>query len=246
MMNTRVLVITDNVSQYNRFRVLLERVGCRSASFEFMHSPGKSLMKEHPDFIDGNREISVRKEVERIIREFDLVLSFHCKQFFPPELVNAIRCINIHPGYNPINRGWYPQVFAIIHQLEVGATIHEMDELLDHGDIIDRIKVTQYAWDTSLTLYERILEAELDLLEKNLQALIDNTYTTIKPETEGVLYLQKNFHDMCKLPLDEQTTFQECINRLRALTHGDYKNAYFIDPATNKRTYVSIQLTPEA
>jgi methionyl-tRNA formyltransferase len=80
-----------------------------------------------------------------------------------------MRCINIHPGLNPYNRGWYPQVFAINNGLPHGATIHEMDDKIDHGDIIYQKSVDIKLSDTSKTLYERVLDTEIFLFKENFR-----------------------------------------------------------------------------
>ncbi len=68
--------------------------------------------------------------------KYILFISLHCKQIFPQRLTDNYRCINIHPGYNPYNRGWFPQVFSILNKNTAGVTIHEIDQELDHGPII--------------------------------------------------------------------------------------------------------------
>ena len=50
------------------------------------------------------------------MRHYKVGISAHCKQIFPAKLVENVRCYNIHPGYNPYNRGWFPQVFSIINK----------------------------------------------------------------------------------------------------------------------------------
>ena len=159
------------------------------------------------------------------------------------DLISKLKCINIHPGYNPYNRGWYPQVFSIIHNLPIGATIHEIDEKLDHGAIIDREIVEKYSYDTSETLYNRILTKEIELLEKNIESIIFNTYQVIIPESEGNLSLKKDFNDLLELDLDESTTVRKVIDKLRALTHGNYNNAYFIDDITGQKIYIGVTLS---
>jgi methionyl-tRNA formyltransferase len=169
----------------------------------------------------------------------------HCKQLFPDKLVKSLKCINVHPGYNPINRGWYPQVFAIINILKIGATIHEIDTELDHGPIIARRYVEKDQIDTSETLYNKILIAEIELIEEHLISILENTYITFLPESEGVLYLKNDFKKLCKLNLDEKMSTLQFIDKLRALTYGGYKNAYFIDSKTQKKIYVNISLEKE-
>ena len=165
----------------------------------------------------------------------------------PPErLVNAVKCINVHPGYNPVNRGWYPQVHAIIKDLPIGATIHEIDEKLDHGPIISRAYVEKRITDTSLSLYNRILEKELELLDGNILDILDGSYSVSSPEDEGVLHLRKDFDNLREFDLESRMTGMEFINRLRGMTHGDFRNLYFRDPETGRKIFVSISLTEEA
>jgi hypothetical protein len=52
----------------------------------------------------------------------------------------------------------------------------------------------------------------------------------------------KDFNALCKLEIEKQQTIGETIDLLRALTHGEYKNAYFFDPNSGKRIFVSISL----
>jgi len=159
-----VLVVIDNILQYDRIKEITDKRK-NIANFTFKHSIVKSAIWEHPDFKNQtNSTVNVKKQLDEIIGSFDLVISIHCFQFFPKKLVKGVRCINIHPGFNPINRGWYPQVFAIINNLPIGATIHEMDEKLDNGPIIYREQVEKYPWDTSLTIYNRVLEKEIEVL----------------------------------------------------------------------------------
>lgn len=240
-----VLVITDNIVQYDRFKELVSQPKYEGVSFTFRHSNVPSAIHHHPDFTDKNAMVVVKESVDELIAAYDLIISIHCFQLFPAKLVNAVKCINVHPGYNPINRGWYPQVFAIVNHLSIGATIHEMDAELDNGPIIDRQLVPYSAWDTSFDIYNRVLEVEMVLLEKNLDSILSNQYKVIAPEQGGNLFLKKDFRNLCAIDLTEKADFGTVINRLRALTHGTYKNAWFTDPETGKKVYVSIQLEPE-
>lgn len=241
----KVLVITDNIVQYDRFRKLVAQPEYREVSFTFCHSHVPSAIHDHPDFSGRNAEVIIKESVDRLVAEYDLIISVHCFQLFPASLVNAVRCINVHPGYNPVNRGWYPQVFSIVHRLPIGATIHEMDAELDNGPIIDRQFVPYHVWDTSFDIYNRVLEVEMQLLQKNLTGILQNNYKVTQPEKGGNLFLKKDFRNLCAIDLSEKADYATVINRLRALTHGAYKNAWFIDPETGRKVYVSIQLEPE-
>ena len=239
----KVLVVIDNVFQYDRLVSLVGRRHLPGVEFDFRHSAVVSAIWKHPDFQGKNKMIDVARDADMIIEKYKLVISVHCFQFFPAKLVSQIRCINVHPGYNPINRGWYPQVFAIVYGLPIGATIHEMDEQLDHGPIIARKFVEKHTWDTSYSIYNRVLEAEIELFESNIDAIIHGTYTRIAPEQEGTVYRKKDFNALCQLDMNEQGSFRQFYDRLRALSHGEYRNAWFIDPETGKKIFVKIDIS---
>ncbi|KQC34072.1 hypothetical protein AAU57_12575 [Nonlabens sp. YIK11] len=248
MQRKNVLFISDNKNICrNILHFIQDHDGNSELQVHFGTSPFSSK-SEFTDFLGVDifiYDLRHSRDVQKILQTYDLVISVHCKQLFPPELVKGIRCINIHPGYNPINRGWYPQVFAIINDTEVGATIHEIDDKIDHGGIIARKLVEKRADDTSLSLYDRIVEAEMDLFKNNFSAIIDGSYSTISPENEGRLYLKKDFNNLLKIDLEAKVTFGEAIDRLRALSHGSYSNAYFLDPVSGEKIYLSISLKRE-
>jgi methionyl-tRNA formyltransferase len=215
-----------------------------STSFDFTCSPGSLQFLEDKVSIPI-APILVNKEWNSIIKKYDLVISLHCKQLFPADMIRNVRCINIHPGLNPYNRGWFPQVFSILNGLPIGATIHEIDEKLDHGNIIVQKQTTIEPWETSKDVYDRILQLELELLKEHLPSIILGQYNSIKPIEEGNLNLKKNFDELCQLDLNEQLSFRQAIDRLRALTHEPYKNAYYIDSETGDRVYISVDIERE-
>lgn len=242
----KVLVIVDNNLIFDKIIEVLKGKNFKDVEFDFKHSPNNQHIKNHPYFTEKvDSEINVNKEIKYIVNTYDLLISAHCQQILPKELVRELRCVNIHPGYNPLNRGWYPQVFAIVYDLPVGATIHEIDEKIDHGKIIARKLVEKHIWDTSLTLYERIIEAEIELFNIHIKDIIYNSYTLIEPENEGNMFLKKDFLQLCELNLEEKGSFIDFYNRLRALSHGSFKNAYFIDKSTGKKIYLGLNITHE-
>jgi methionyl-tRNA formyltransferase len=120
-----------------------------------------------------------------------------------------------------------------------------MDAELDHGDIIVQKEVPVHAWDTSLDAYERVRAAENELLERSIDDILAGTYRTTPPREEGVVNRKKDFEALREIHLDEKVTFRQAIDRLRALTHGAFRNAYFYDPVTKKKVGVRITLELE-
>lgn len=236
-MSMKIAVITDNLFLYRGFKEIIHKKKANSFEFTFYCSPGVEIDSEV-------EQIKVRENVERLT-EFSLVISLHCKQLFPASLVNGIRCINIHPGLNPYNRGWYPQVFSIINGLPIGVTIHEIDEDLDHGHIIFQKEVPTAKHDTSLSLYNKVVSVELELLEAHFEDLMTGNYLAYPPESEGNLNLKKDFNALCRLDLQDTASLEKHIDLLRALSHGDFKNAYFLNEQ-GRKVYVKIELNEES
>lgn len=242
-MYKNILVITDNVLLAGQLeQIILDNTKNENVNFAISPFTQIQPFKEKLSVAIGVVNLKDEKEVKELIDKYDLIFSIHCKQIFPDNLVNEVKCINIHPGYNPINRGWYPQVFAIINDLQIGATIHEIDTKLDNGPIIAQELVSKYEWDTSKTIYDRVLEKEIELFKNNVQNILKGAYTTKIPEGESNLFLKSDFNKLLHLDLEEVGTFHDFLKRLRALTHGEYKNAYFIDPDSGKKIYVSLNL----
>ncbi len=236
----RILVISDNaflITAFNElisgFNVLTVDYACSKVNVDLLNEPSLPVKIA---------VVEIKKEYEAIIGKYDLIFSLHCKQLFPAELVCRVKCINIHPGYNPYNRGWFPQVFSIINKLPAGATIHEIDALLDHGPIIARKQVHTFSWDTSIDIYNRVQQLEVGLLKENLEKILQGSYSVFQPEEEGNINLKKDFNTLCQLNLDESVTMGQAIDKLRALTHGKYPNAYFTDAETGRKVFVKIFL----
>jgi methionyl-tRNA formyltransferase len=236
----KVLLITDNKHLYNFFITVVAKDVVGLAQIDYKCSqfdkPGYKCVIEEIDSVNLKREYK-----SLFSKKYDLIISLHCKQLFPKELVKTVRCINIHPGFNPYNRGWYPQVFSIINKFPLGVTIHEMDEELDHGDIIVQEEVPLYSYDTSLTAYNRVVDKEKELIVKHMPEIISGTYSLTQMRGTGNMNSKKDFDDLCNIDLAEKMTFEKAIDRLRALTHGEYNNAFFYDDQGQK-IYVRIQL----
>ena len=241
----KVLVVTDNGLLYKQVQnILKNEFSDLVPLFTFKRTKLGTKKHLYTHGIEELDEVNVKEECQDIITNYNLVISLHCKQIFPLELVNSLPCINIHPGYNPYNRGWYPQVFAIINKERLGATIHLMDEHVDHGAIIDRQEVKIESHYTSKEAYEMVLGAEVELFRKNIRQIVENKYQTIEPEIEGEYHSIGDYNKLCKIDLNEQTTFGDAIDKLRALSHDAYKNAYFVDAEGNK-IFIKVELTKE-
>lgn len=233
-----ICIFTDNAVIYEGFCALLPRYP--EHTFDFFYSPWNKAFSPRENF----RPLRLKEQNEKFFQGYDLFLSLHSKQLFPDALVENHLCINVHPGLNPHNRGWFPQVFSILNGLPTGVTIHKMDSELDHGPILWQEKVPLYPQDTSKDIYDRILAKELEMLDRHLTDLLAGCYTLTPMEHEGNINYKADFDALCRIDRSQPATYGQVIDHLRALTHAPYQNAYFIDE-DGKKIYVSITLRKE-
>ncbi len=240
----QILLISDIGFQIEHFLNLFEKNGCKSfARIDVYCSPGSE--NELSNLNIKVTALDMKAKAAEVSEKYDLIISYHCRQLFPKEVIRKVRCINIHPGFNPYNRGWYPGVFSIANGLPAGATIHEIDEKIDNGPIIAQKQIEIRPEDTSGTVYPKIIQAEYDLLEQWFLKIITGDCETFLPKEKGNLNNKKDYYALQKLDLDERLTMRECIDKLRALTHPPYLNAYFIDPETGDKLFISVNLKRE-
>lgn len=240
----KVCIITDNLYIYDNFMILLEKKNLQNHSFDFFYSPWNKALAEKSGENGGMKPIRLKEQGAEFFDSYDLFLSLHCKQLFPDEMVNNHLCINVHPGYNPYNRGWFPQVFGIMNKLPVGVTIHQMDTELDHGPILWQETLELKSDDTSKDIYDRILALEMRLMDEHLEDLLTGNYTLTPMAEEGNINYMQDFDALCRIDPDKPATYGEVIDFLRAMTHAPYSNAYFTD-ADGKKVYVGITLKKE-
>lgn len=233
-----VLILTDNPTFLTELSKLLSAYS-GDTHIDLACSPSYSANNQVPFSV---QILDLKTSADDIVRMYRLAISIHCKQLFPRAIYSTIPCVNVHPGYNPETRGWFPQVWAILHGKKLGFTIHLMDDKIDHGDIIDRKEVQLHNWDTSESAYKRVIDAEIEWLRLNFNYLLSGHYDIKKMEHDGLLYQKKDFDALCNLDLREVGEFGYFINKLRALSFNGHNNAYFIDESTGKKIYVHLEV----
>ena len=83
------------------------------------------------------------------------------------------------------------------------------------------------------------------MLERHLGDLLTGNFTLTPMAGEGNINYKADFDRLCRIDRNECATYGQVIDRLRALTHAPYENAYFLDE-DGKRVYVGITLRKEA
>lgn len=243
-MSKRILIIADNKPVLDRLVPFFLKKQSGYTALDIRFSPGNVELELEYRNSNQIRPLDIRQDWQQVAANYDIVFSVHCQQIFPAGLVEAVRCVNLHPGYNPYNRGCYPQVFSLLNKMPAGCTLHLMDSEIDHGPVLVQERIQVHAWDTSQSLYQRIVDAETRLFVENFDAIVSDRLPATAAAGDGNLNLKKDFNALCRIDLNAPTTFGAAIDRFRALTHGEHKNCYFLDE-NGRKIYLRIELLPD-
>jgi len=136
--------------------------------------------KKYPSPVEATRDL-LGKLRERNIEY--IALAGYLK-LLPAEIVRAYprRILNIHPG--PLPKYGGPGMYGyFVHEAvlaagekESGPTVHLVDEIYDHGRILEHVKVPVLEGDTPETLAARVLLEEHKLYPRVIDNLIKGKY----------------------------------------------------------------------
>mgnify|MGYP000150311387 CR=1 FL=1 len=107
------------------------------------------IIKMNVDFevIDSKKELI--RQIE--INDFDVLVSNGCPYILPISKLKNKTYVNIHPSYLPDLKGVDPCIGALLFNRDSGATCHLMNDQIDSGDIISRVKIP-YSRDLDISL----------------------------------------------------------------------------------------------
>lgn len=133
---------------------------------------------DHKAF-DSREAFDERVLEELNSHEVDVVCLAGFMRLLSPVLIRAFpnRILNIHPALLPSFPGLHGQRQALEYGVKVsGATVHIVDEELDHGPILLQAAVPVMADDTEESLSARILEEEHRLYPEAIGLLLDGKF----------------------------------------------------------------------
>ncbi|MEM7314100.1 MAG: formyltransferase family protein [Planctomycetota bacterium] len=174
----------------------------------------------------------------------DYIVSVHFPYIVPAEVlaVPRIGTLNLHPAYLPYNRGWHTPSWAIADGTPYGATLHWMDEGVDTGDIALQRQVRVLPDDTADSLYQRVLEVELEVFREAIPYLSSRTLPRLPQAGRGTAHSKRDLANRQQLALDRPQTIRQTIRTLRALTTNSWDEAaYFEQDGVKYRVQVVIQ-----
>ena len=148
----------------------------------------------------------------------DFLFSFYYREMLRRELLEIPKrgALNMHGSLLPKYRGRVPVNWAIIHgETETGATLHDMTEKPDNGDIVAQQAVPILPDDTALQVFQKVTVAAEIALHGVLPALLAGTAPRVKQDLgKGAYFGGRKAEDGV---IDWLQTAQQIHNLVRAV-----------------------------
>ncbi|MCZ8036835.1 MAG: formyltransferase family protein [Microcystis sp. LE17-20A] len=138
-------------------------------------------------------------------------------------LVKYKKIYNLHPAFLPYGRGYYPIFWALWENTPAGATLHEINEKIDQGNIIERMQVEYDDIDTGGSLFKRVREAEKKLFERYWYKIVNEETLPSFPQLElGTYHSKKEFFYIKTQSNWQDMRGKDLIKLIRCLTFEGY------------------------
>lgn len=187
-------------------RFVLEELIHRTSDVEINVIANTHL--ERDSFLKGKRYKLIgdkNEAIESISRgDFDLLISNGLPYILKLSTLPDRKYVNIHPSFLPDLRGVDPVLGSILYRRDSGATCHLMDDGIDTGPIISRVKIPFTDDLTATLLYQLSFLAEkkafIDAWNRDFLPLeiIEDTSNTIyftrKPDSSIIPLTQDDLH----------------------------------------------------
>ena len=218
------LVVTQPDRRGNRNKMILSPV--KEMALEHgLEVAQPHRIKDDAEFVSGLKEIAP-----------DMIVVAAFGQILPKEVLDIPRlgCINVHGSLLPKLRGASPMQSAILEGLdETGVTIMRMDEGLDTGDMISKVKVDIRGKDI-IEVADLLAEAGADLLAMTIPQIENGSaaYTSQNEEEATYSHLIKKS--------DGYTDFNESAVQIerKIRAYADWPSCYtYIDGGLQLKLY---------
>lgn len=183
MTTARIVVFAYSDLGHACLKFLLDKNENVVAVYTHEDSPGEKLWFPSVRKLSEERGIMARADADlkdpkevAVLRALspDLIFSFYYRKLLSPSILKLARlgAYNMHGSYLPKYRGRAPVNWAVLNgETTTGATLHEMVEKPDAGDIVDQKAVEIGLDDTAATVQSRVTEAAVSILTRQIENL---------------------------------------------------------------------------
>jgi methionyl-tRNA formyltransferase len=143
----------------------------------------------------------------------DLLIAVSWRYYVPPTVFRRAKtAVVFHDSMLPKYRGFSPTVWAMINgEDHTGVTLFHMAQEIDAGDIIDQLPIPIAEVDTISDVMERVTNGYVELLSRNIHAVLSNTARRVAQNPSECSYT-------CKwLPGDGEIVWSQSSGKIHNL-----------------------------
>ncbi len=193
-------------------------------------------LKNNIEVVQPNNSTELYQSL--VNKDIDLIITFAYGSIIKKEVLELpkLGAINIHTSLLPKYRGADPITWAILNgEDKTGITIMEMNEFMDEGDIILSEETVIEKDDNYETLYNKLSNQAVPMLNKVLNDFKNNSIMKVPQEHNLATYTRKITRE------DEHISFNDNVfnihNKIRALYPKAYININGIEVKILKTNY---------
>ena len=134
------------------------------------------------------------------------------------------RIYNLHPGYLPWGRGYYPIFWSLFERTPAGCTLHQITPGLDEGPIVDQTRVEYFEGDTGGSLFEKVRDAEKRLFLEYWPRISNGENLEAYPQLSqrGSYHTKGEFLTLKRNASLENMSGSDLVHLIRCLTFPKY------------------------
>jgi methionyl-tRNA formyltransferase len=153
------------------------------------------------------------------------VLSVYFRHVLDAAVLEAVggHAVNLHASLLPWCRGAHTNVYPIVDGCPAGVTLHAMTGRVDGGQILAQVEVPVHPWDTGGSLYGRLEDAAIALLQDNWPGRVLETWPGLAQPSGGSVHKVADLSWLESYSLDDHPEARGFFNLLRARTFPPYR-----------------------
>ena len=153
-----------------------------------------------------------------------LFISLEYDKIIPAHRFTSKALFNVHFSLLPKYKGFYTSAWPILNgEPTSGVTLHEIDQGIDTGDIIDQIEFEISQEDNCRDLYMKYIHYGILVFKKNILNLLSGTYAAREQAADGSSYYSRDSINYADLRIDLRKTAEQIRNQIRAYNFKEYQ-----------------------
>jgi methionyl-tRNA formyltransferase len=226
-MEYKFCIAGKNLIAINAINILLRLEIKRENIFACFNRNDTGINTWQPSFKDYCRRQRIKSVIldELYLIENLYFFSLEFDQLIDINKFKTRKLYNIHFSLLPRYKGMYTSIWPVLNsEKQTGVTLHEIDNGIDTGDIIDQIKFN-IGKSNSIDIYKKYIEKGTTIFDNNIVKLLNGNFLKLKQGHENSTYYSKTSIDFTKTQIPLKTTAFEIKRWVQSISFRPFQMA---------------------